>query len=121
MRDITFYIDENIRDVGNAGHVARFVSIFTHFGKVSIKDTYADDCLFFGRDKASVDNLIEEIKTIHSLKVLNPERSVFEYLGIEVNMEGDEVELLQLGLTEKACDRLGADLGQVVQNFHHLV
>ena len=33
-----FYIDENIRNVANPGHAARFVSIFTHFGKVSIKD-----------------------------------------------------------------------------------
>ena len=69
--------------------------------------THVDDCLFFGKDKASVDNLIEEIKAIHSLKVLNPERSVFEYLGIEVNMEGDEVELLQLGLTEKVLRCVG--------------
>ena len=70
---------------------------------------YVDDCLFFGRDKASVDNLIEEIKTIHSLKVLNPERSVFECLGIEVNVEGDEAELLQLGLAEKVLRTVGLD------------
>ena len=37
--DTMFHVDENIRNVGNHGHVARFVSIFTHFGKVSIKDT----------------------------------------------------------------------------------
>ena len=41
--DAMFYVDENIRNVGNVGHVARFVSVFTHFGKVSIKD--AEDCV----------------------------------------------------------------------------
>ena len=64
MRDITFYIDENIRDVGNAGHVARFVSIFTHFGKVSIKDT--EQQLSFeksdGETKSKVGRLISQFQ-----------------------------------------------------------
>ena len=54
--------------------------LFFHPERNIIILTYVDDCLFFGRDKASVDNLIEEIKTIHSLKVLNPERSAFVML-----------------------------------------
>ena len=37
--DTMFCIDLNIRNFGNPGHAAQFVSIFTHFGKLSIKDT----------------------------------------------------------------------------------
>ena len=38
--DTMFYIDENVRNVGNVGHVPSFVSIFTHFGKVSRTTTF---------------------------------------------------------------------------------
>ena len=37
--DAMFCIDQNIRNFGQPGHAPEFVSIFTHFGKVSIKDT----------------------------------------------------------------------------------
>ena len=71
--------------------------------------TYVDDCLFFGRTKEAIDQVIADIHAKHDLEEQNADRNVFEYLGIEINMEGDFVEFLQEGLTNKILRTVGME------------
>jgi hypothetical protein len=62
--------------------------------------TYCDDCLFFHRDQAAIDKVINKLRADNlSLTV---EDDIFSFLGIEVTKkENDELELLQQGLIDK--------------------
>ena len=62
---------------------------------------YTDDCLIFGYDDASLDKLVSDLKEKHELDEQAISPDVFACLGIELNMEGDRVEMLQTGLTDK--------------------
>ena len=52
----------------------------------------ADDCLCFAYDEKSLDNLVKGLKRTHDLDEQEMSRDVCAYLGIELNMQGDEVE-----------------------------
>lgn len=71
--------------------------LFVH--KHAICLTYVDDCLWFGKDGAALDKLIEEMKGRMDLKVES--RDVSAFLGIQFTRQGDTIELKQLGLIDK--------------------
>ena len=71
--------------------------LFVH--KHAICLTYVDDCLWFGKDGAALDKLIEEMKGKMDLKVES--RDVSAFLGIQFTRKGDTIELHQLGLIDK--------------------
>ena len=77
--------------------------LFIH--KKAICLTYVDDCLWFGKDGAALDALIEEMKTKMDLKVES--RDVSAFLGIQFTRHGDMIELKQVGLIDKVLEATG--------------
>ena len=71
--------------------------------------TCVDDCLFFAPTKEAIDEVIAAIQRKLDLEEQHADRDAFEWLGIEVNMEGNVVEFLQEGLTEKILRAVGLD------------
>ena len=62
--------------------------------------TYVDDCLFFGKDQAKIDEKIELIQR-DGLK-LTVEDDIYAFLGVEVDRKSNgDVELRQRGLIDK--------------------
>ena len=77
--------------------------LFVH--KKAICLTYVDDCLWFGKDGAALDRIIEEMKGKMELKVESNDVSAF--LGIQFTRKGDTIELKQLGLIDKVLEATG--------------
>ena len=71
--------------------------LFVH--KKAICVTYVDDCLWFSKDAAAMDKLIQEMKGKMDLKVESNDVSAF--LGIQFTRRGDTIELTQFGLIDK--------------------
>ncbi len=69
--------------------------------------TYVDDCLFFGRDQAKIDDMINKLKSDGF--ALTIEDDVYAFLGVELNRNEatGEVELRQKGLIEKILKTCG--------------
>jgi hypothetical protein len=62
--------------------------------------TYVDDCLFFGKDQAVIDNKIARIQA-SGLK-LTVEEDIFAFLGVEIVRKANgDIELRQRGLIDK--------------------
>jgi hypothetical protein len=75
--------------------------LFVH--KKAICLTYVDDCLWFGKDGAALDALIQEMKdTGMDLTVESDDVSAF--LGIQFTRKGNTIELKQLGLIDKIIE-----------------
>ena len=71
---------------------------------------YTDDCLCFGWDDVGLDELVANLrKRGHELDEQSITKNVYAYLGIELNMSGSTVELLQVGLTEKILRTVGME------------
>jgi hypothetical protein len=68
---------------------------------------YVDDCLCFGPDDHTLDELVRALREKHELGEEEVSKDVYAYLGIELNMEGDQVEMLQTGLIDKILDAVG--------------
>ena len=62
---------------------------------------YVDDCLLFAPDDETLNHIIDGLKAKHDLDEEEMTRDVYGYLGIEVDLSGDMVELLQVGLIDK--------------------
>ena len=71
------------------------------FVHIEIVLVYVDDCLCFGYHEEALDQLVAELKSVHQLDEQEISPDVYAYFGIELNMHGDRVELLQTGSTNK--------------------
>ena len=83
--------------------------LFYHPKRKVILLIYVDDCLIFGPDDKTIDEIISGLKEKHDLDEQEMSRDVYGYLGIEVNLSGDTVELLQTGLTDKILKNVGME------------
>ncbi len=70
---------------------------------------HTDDCLCFAFDDESLDKSVAKLKTKHDLDEQGRTVDVFEYLGIELDMRGDTVEMLQTGLVKKVLKTVGME------------
>ena len=75
--------------------------MFYHPELKAILLIYVDDCLVFAPDDKTIDTIISGLRENHDLDEQEMTRDVYGYLGIEVNLSGDNVELLQTGLIDK--------------------
>jgi hypothetical protein len=68
---------------------------------------YVDDCLFFGKKIADIDDMIQSLKKDFDL---NEEDNVAGFLGIKMNYQEDgSIQLLQDGLKDRIAIALGLD------------
>ena len=78
--------------------------LFVH--KKAIVLTYVDDCLWFSKDGAALDRLIQD--TIDAgLDMTIESRDVSAFLGIQFTRSGDTIELKQVGLIDKVIEATG--------------
>ena len=72
---------------------------------------YVDDCLFFAKDEADIDALLEDMKKPNPNKfLLNIEDDVAGFLGILMKKHEDgSIELLQTGLIDRILKVTGLD------------
>ena len=75
--------------------------LFFHPKLKAILLVYVDDCLLFAHDDSTIDDIIAKLRKFHELDEQEMARDVYGYLGIEINLSGETVELLQTGLTDK--------------------
>ena len=66
-----------------------------------------DNCLIFARDNKTIDEALKGLRAKHDLDELEMERDAHAHLGIEINLKGEQVELLQTGLTDKILKKVG--------------
>ena len=62
---------------------------------------HVDDCLFFGRDQATMQALINKIKKAVSDLTIQDDICTFLGAGVKLNPNARSIELLQMGLIEK--------------------
>jgi hypothetical protein len=79
--------------------------LFIH--KKAICLTYVDDCLWFGKDEAALDSLIDRMKTERKMNLKVESNDVSAFLGIQFTRRGDTIELKQTGLLEKILEDAG--------------
>jgi histone deacetylase 1/2 len=91
--------------------------MFINRSRRAIVLVYCDDCLCFAHDDAEIDSLIAGLR---EQNLILDEQSiadnVYAYLGIEVNMHGDVVELKQVGLIDKILRAVDMDGPTVTPN-----
>ena len=68
---------------------------------------YVDDCLLFAYDDEVIDNFVNDLKKHHELDEQEMESDVYAFLGIQVDMKGNNVELKQVGLIDKVLKTMG--------------
>ena len=73
--------------------------LFVHKAWKIIVLVHTDDALCFACEEEDLDLLVSDLKKKHDLDDHSPRCDVCDYLGVEVNMEGEMVELRQDGLT----------------------
>jgi hypothetical protein len=75
---------------------------YLYFGHNTIILSYVDDCLFFSKSNANINNIINKLKDDGFTLTEEGEDDVFAFLGVEVaKSEKGEITLKQQGLTEK--------------------
>lgn len=79
--------------------------LFVH--KKAICLTCVNNCLWFGKDGATLDKLIAEMKKKMDLKVESYNVSAF--LGFQFTQHGDTIKLKQLGLIDKIIASTGME------------
>jgi Reverse transcriptase (RNA-dependent DNA polymerase) len=77
--------------------------LFVHKKAVCI--TYVDDCLWFSKDEAALDALIQEMQQMMELKVES--KDVSNFLGIKFTRKANTIELRQDGLMDKVLEAIG--------------
>jgi hypothetical protein len=77
--------------------------LFVHEKAICI--TYVDDCLWFSKDEAALDALINEMKQMMELKVES--KDVSNFLGIKFTRKENKIELRQDGLIDKVLEATG--------------
>ena len=100
-------LKKNLESVGFKQFLHIDPCLFVH--KKAICLTYVDDCLWFGKDGAALDALIEEMKAKMDLTVES--KDVSNFLGIKFTRNGDTIELKQTGLINKIIDATGMQGG----------
>ncbi|MGH7954625.1 MAG: reverse transcriptase domain-containing protein, partial [Gloeomargaritales cyanobacterium] len=78
--------------------------LFFHKEKNIICLIYIDDCLFFARTDAAIDEMIQDLKQEFELVV---EQDVNAYLGIELKRSGNKIELTQPFLIQRILEATG--------------
>jgi hypothetical protein len=76
----------------------------------SIIVVYVDDCLCFAREDKVLDDLVSGLRGLGLF--LDEEcisDDVYAYLGVEINLQGDVVEMLQTGLIDKVLRTVGME------------
>jgi hypothetical protein len=91
--------------------------MFINRSRKAIVLVYCDDCLCVAHDDSTLDSLIGGLR---KQGLILDEQSmaddVYAYLGIEVNMHGDVVELRQVGLIDKILRAVDMDGPTVTPN-----
>jgi len=91
--------------------------LFINRSSRSIVLVYCDDCLCFGPTAQPLDDLLSGLRQQGLiLDEQSVSEDVYAYLGIEVNLHGDVVELKQVGLIDKILRTVGMDGPQVTAN-----
>jgi hypothetical protein len=75
--------------------------------KLLIIILYVNDILIYGWSEAEIDDLIERLK--NNDIALHKEGTVEGYLGVDIQMDGDNITLKQKGLTKCIIEALGLD------------
>ena len=98
-------LKKNLLSVGFKQLVDIDPCLFVH--KEAICLTYVDDCLWFGKDGAALDALINQMKGKMDLKVES--NDVSDFLGIKFKRctKSGTIELKQTGLIEKILEATG--------------
>jgi len=78
--------------------------LFIH--KHAICLTWVDDCLWFGKDGAVLDDLIQQMKA-NGMDLKVESNDVSAFLGIQFTQNGDTIELKQSGLIKKIIEATG--------------
>ena len=81
--------------------------LFIH--KKAICLTYVDDCLWFGKDGAALDKLINQMKHERKMDLKIESNDVSAFLGIQFTRNGDTIELKQVGLIDKIIEATGLE------------
>ena len=71
--------------------------------------TYVDDCLWFGKDGAAIDKLIQRMKDDRKMDLTVESNDVSAFLGIQFTRHGSTIELKQLGLIDKVIQDTGME------------
>ena len=91
--------------------------LFINHASQSIVLVYCDDCLCFAPDAQPLDNLLIGLRNQGLiLDEQSVSADVYAYLGIEVYLHGDVVELKQVGLIDKILRTVGMDGPSVTEN-----
>jgi hypothetical protein len=98
-------LKSNLKSVGFEQLVDIDPCLFVHEKAICL--THVDDCLWFGKDGAALDALIEQMKKKMDLKVESDD--VSNFLGIKFKRcpETGTIELTQTGLIEKILEATG--------------
>ena len=75
--------------------------LFFHPELQAIVLVCVNDCLIFAPDDKTIDKIIVGLLKKHDLDEQEMARDVCGCLGIEINMSGNKVELLQKGITDE--------------------
>ncbi len=75
--------------------------------KLLIVIIYVDDILIYGKSDAEINDLIERLKCDEI--VLHHNGTAEGYLGIDIQWDGNQITLLQEGLTKRIITALGLD------------
>ena len=68
---------------------------------------YVDDILIYGKSDAEIDDLIDRLKRDNI--ALHKEGTAEGYLGVDIQRDGNQITLLQEGLTKRIITALGLD------------
>ena len=80
--------------------------VFTGHGIVVV--CWVDDCLFFGPDKAKINDTIQKLQDMgYTLTKEDTEKDVFTFLGVTLNRYGDDIVLSQHNLIKKVLMTTG--------------
>jgi hypothetical protein len=81
--------------------------LFVHKNAICL--TYVDDCLWFGKDGAALDALIQQMKDERKMDLKVESRDVSAFLGIQFTREGNTIQLMQAGLIERILQDAGME------------
>jgi hypothetical protein len=98
------FLKDNMKSIGfkQIPHVDP--CLFIHDKAICL--TYVDDCLWFGKDGAAVDALIQELKNTGMDLTIESE-DVSAFLGIQFTRKDGLIEMKQVGLIDKVIEATG--------------
>ena len=80
-----------------------------YYGRGMAIAVYVDDVLFFGPDEAMMEKVIDELQTdgFELKREKEGDDDVYNFLGINIQSEGDTIKMSQHGLIKKFLSRIG--------------